>query len=146
MSSFYLKFWVLLRWQWGIPSGPAEMELILNFLNLMEKYGKWRSLATVEWVTMAPTFQQHPKKSRIRIDNCQNNHVAGSQPHHRGFDEIPSSAQAANSRGMVNPTWQCHAAPALDLRVKASKKKNNVKFLLFVVQTSTPKPLTKLHL
>ena len=58
-----------------------------QFLNLMEKYGKWRSLAIVELVATAPTFQQHPQKSRIRIDNCQNDRVAGSQPHRRGFDK-----------------------------------------------------------
>ena len=39
-----------------------------QFLNLMEKYGKWRSLAIVELVAMAPTFQQHPKKSKIQIN------------------------------------------------------------------------------
>ena len=62
MSSFYLKFWVLLKVTMRDPLGTSRDGTDTQFLNLMEKYGRWRSPAIVELVAMAPTFQQHPQK------------------------------------------------------------------------------------
>ena len=87
MSSFYLKFWVLLKVTMRDPPGASRDGTDTQFLNQMENYCGQLSPTIVELAAMAPTFQQHPQKSRIRIDNCQNDRVAGSQPHLRGFDK-----------------------------------------------------------
>ena len=62
MSSFYLKFWVLLKVTMRDPLGASRDGTDTQFLNLMEKYGGWRPPDIVELVAMAPTFQQHPQK------------------------------------------------------------------------------------
>ena len=70
MSSFYLKFWVLLKVTMRDPLGASRDGTDTQLLNLMEKYGgwrppeygRWRPPDIVELVAMAPTFQQHSQR------------------------------------------------------------------------------------
>ena len=70
MSSFYLKFWVLLKVTMRDPLRASRDGTDTQFLNLMEKYGGWRPPehdgwrppGIVELVAMASTFQQHPQR------------------------------------------------------------------------------------